>query len=165
MQLRKAESDSRGKKLIVDMHHNNPVGADWRSLSFLSQGRSVAAQPERYASLRSSCNREKKNPRFNRTAMIIRVFRAHIRPGHHAEFERKFREVSLPLVLSQPGVVAASIGRPVSSSPDEFVFLSTWTDTDSLCSFVGNDYTAPVIPSGMEQHMITSWVHHYEVIQ
>jgi heme oxygenase (mycobilin-producing) len=97
--------------------------------------------------------------------MIIRVFRAQIRSGHHAEFERKFREVSLPLVLSQPGVVAASIGRPVSSSPDEFVFLSTWTDTDSLCSFVGNDYTAPVIPSVMEQHMITSWVHHYEVIQ
>jgi heme oxygenase (mycobilin-producing) len=97
--------------------------------------------------------------------MIVRVFRAHIRQGHHAEFERKFREVSLPLVLAQPGIVSASIGRPVPSSPDEFVLISTWADTDSLRSFAGEDCTAPVIPSVMEQHMIASWVHNYEVIQ
>lgn len=97
--------------------------------------------------------------------MIIRVFRAQIKPGHHAEFERKFRDVSLPLVLGQPGIVSASIGRPVPSSPDEFVFLSTWVDTDSLRAFVGDDYTVPVIPPVMEQHMIESWIHHYEVIQ
>ena len=97
--------------------------------------------------------------------MIVRVFRAQIRPGHHAEFERKFREVSLPLVLAQPGIVSATIGRPVPSSPDEFVVISTWADTDSLHCFAGEDYTAPVIPSVMEQYMIASWVHHYEVIQ
>jgi heme-degrading monooxygenase HmoA len=97
--------------------------------------------------------------------MIIRVFRAQIRSGHHAEFERKFREVSLPLVLAQPGVVSAFIGRPVPSSPDEFVCLSTWADTDALRAFAGDDYNVSVIPPVMEQHMIASWVHHYEVIQ
>jgi quinol monooxygenase YgiN len=97
--------------------------------------------------------------------MIVRVFRGQIRPGHHAEFERKFREISLPLVQAQPGLTSVVIGRPVPAAPDEFVMISTWTDVAALRAFAGADYTAAVIPHGMEEHMVRSWVHHYEVIQ
>ena len=59
------------------------------------------------------------------TAMIIRVFRATVHPGHETEFERKFREVSLPLVRAQTGLISCVIGRPVASSPNEFLMIST----------------------------------------
>ena len=51
------------------------------------------------------------------------------------------------------------------AAPDEFVMISTWADIDALRAFAGEDYTAAVIPPGMEQHMVESWVHHYEVFE
>lgn len=95
--------------------------------------------------------------------MIVRVFRAQIQPGHHAEFERKFREISLPLVQRQPGLVSVTIGRPVPSAPEEFAMISTWEDEAALRAFAGEDYASPVIPPGMAEHMVAGWVHHYEV--
>jgi hypothetical protein len=58
MRFRKAESNSRKKKLLVDTQHNNPVGADWRSRSLLWHRRSVAAQPERYTANKSFTKKE-----------------------------------------------------------------------------------------------------------
>lgn len=97
--------------------------------------------------------------------MIVRIFVARVLPGHQTEFERKFREISLPLVRAQRGLVSMVIGRPVPSSPDEFVAISTWKDEDALRAFAGPDWRRAVIPAGMEQHMRESWVHHYEVIE
>jgi quinol monooxygenase YgiN len=91
--------------------------------------------------------------------ITIRVFRGQIRPSHHEEFERKFRQISLPLVQAQRGLLSAVIGRPLPSAPEEFVMISTWTDIDALRAFAGADYYAAVVPRGMEQHMIQSWVH------
>jgi heme-degrading monooxygenase HmoA len=95
--------------------------------------------------------------------MIARVFRGQIRSAHHAELEDKFRQISLPLVQVQRGLVSVSIGRTLPSGPDEVVMISTWIDLDALRAFT-DDYTAAVIPHGMEEHMVQSWVHHYELI-
>jgi heme oxygenase (mycobilin-producing) len=97
--------------------------------------------------------------------MILRVFRATIQPGHQTEFERKFREISLPLVEKQPGLVSCVIGRPATSSPNEFVMISTWRDEEALRAFTGEDYTRAVIPKEMEEHMVESSVHHYELME
>ncbi|RFC34943.1 MAG: Antibiotic biosynthesis monooxygenase [Candidatus Nitrotoga sp. SPKER] len=96
--------------------------------------------------------------------MIVRIFRAQVHAGHETEFEKKFHEVSLPLVKSQQGLISVSIGRPVISSPLEFIMISTWQDEAALRKFVGDNYTRAVIPPVMEQHMAACWVHHYEIM-
>ena len=124
--------------------------------------------PHRARSLRfgyvTPCGADICIPSHSRTRVIIRIFRVQVPREEHAEFEQKFRSVSLPLVQAQPGLVSVVIARPLPCAPDEFTMITTWQDLDSLRAFAGPDYTAAVIPHGMEQHCIQTWVHHYEVI-
>jgi heme-degrading monooxygenase HmoA len=97
--------------------------------------------------------------------MIVRVFRARVRPGKQAEFEAKVHELSIPLVKAQRGLLAFYSGRPMKSSPDEFVMITVWQSMEDLQAFAGDDWHHSVIPEP-ERHLLKeSFVHHYEVIE
>ena len=96
--------------------------------------------------------------------MIVRVFRATIPRSLHGEFEKKFREVSAPLVQSRSGLVSVEIARPTRWNPDEFVMVSRWNDEESLIAFAGESWHKPHIPAGMEQYISEFSVDHYTVI-
>ena len=100
------------------------------------------------------------------TPMIVRIFVARVFPGHQTEFERKFREISLPLVRAQRGLVSVVVGRPVPSSPGRLVGDFNVEGRGRAPGFCGARLRRrAVIPAGMEQHMRESRVHHYEVIE
>jgi heme-degrading monooxygenase HmoA len=96
--------------------------------------------------------------------MIIRVFRARTHPGKQADFERKVKELSIPLVQSQKGLLAFFSGRPMTSSPDEFVMVTIWKDLESLKAFAGIDWNVSVIPEPERPLLQASFIHHYEII-
>jgi len=95
--------------------------------------------------------------------VIIRVFRARIRPGHNAEFEALLREVSIPLVARQDGLLACYVGRPIGANGDEFTMVSVWRDLEALQAFTGDAWERPVIPDEREAAVILeSFAHHSE---
>ena len=59
--------------------------------------------------------------------MILRVFRARLKPGARQAFEKLCYDVSIPLLRAQPGLVALHVGRPLPEYPDEFVLVTVWT--------------------------------------
>ena len=96
--------------------------------------------------------------------MIIRVFRAIVRDGKHREFEEFFLKKAVPHVKSQPGLVSLSVGKPLPSSPDEFLMMMLWTDIESVKAFAGTEWEKAVILDD-ERHLIKEvFVYHYERI-
>ncbi len=96
--------------------------------------------------------------------MIVRVFRARVRPGKSVEFESLVQQLSIPLVRKQKGLVAFYSGRPTGASKDEFVMVTVWRDLASLKAFAGDNWEAAVIPEDERPVLRQTFVHHYEVI-
>lgn len=69
--------------------------------------------------------------------MILRVFRARLRPGQWAVYERLLRERSVPLMRATPGFGGLRIGPRQIDRPDEFVLVTLWSDIDALQTFAG----------------------------
>src|SRR5436309_2340896 len=95
--------------------------------------------------------------------MIVRVFRARVRPGKKAEFEQTVRQHSIPLVEAQKGLITYYVGRPVDSNDDEFIMVTVWPDLDTLKKFTGPDWNRSIIPEQEQPLLIESSVEHYEV--
>lgn len=94
--------------------------------------------------------------------MIIRIFRATVHKELHTEFMEKFKEISIPLVKTQPGLVAMEIGEPTQWDPNEFVMISKWETEQHIQNFVGAKWNEAHIPGGMEKYIVKCWVHHYK---
>ena len=94
--------------------------------------------------------------------MITRIFRARVPLALHAEFEQKFRSVSVPFVQAQAGLVSVMVGRPTQWAPEEYVLVSVWRSEADIAAFAGESWNRAVIPHGMEKYISECWVHHYE---
>jgi heme-degrading monooxygenase HmoA len=97
--------------------------------------------------------------------VIIRVFRPRVQPGMHDEFERFLRETAMPFVSSHDGLVAQHIGRPMASSPDEFVYIAVWRDLAALRAFAGEDWTKAVVDPSEEHMLRETSLSHYEALE
>lgn len=95
--------------------------------------------------------------------MILRVFRARVQTGKQAEFEIKLGQHSIPLVRKQRGLIHFFAGRPMPSSPDEFVVVTIWRSLDDLKAFVGVNWNQSLIPEAERPLLESTFVHHYEV--
>lgn len=93
--------------------------------------------------------------------MIIRVFRARLKPGARPAYERLCRTVSVPLMRAQEGCLAAAIGESDPAKPDDFVFVSVWRDLDHLKAFVGEQWRAVSILPGEADLLELARVEHY----
>lgn len=87
--------------------------------------------------------------------MIIRIFKARIQPGMVEEFEEKYHTISVPFMQSCEGMREVVIGKPTTSSPDEYVMVSYWDSEAALADALGDGWSGAHIPSGME-HLIES---------
>jgi heme-degrading monooxygenase HmoA len=96
--------------------------------------------------------------------VIIRVFRPTIHPGREADFEAFLRNVAIPLVSRQPGLLAQHVGRPRDGSSTEFVYVTLWQDVESIQAFAGDHWQEAVI-SPEEEHLLQeTWIGHYETL-
>jgi transposase/quinol monooxygenase YgiN len=94
--------------------------------------------------------------------MIIRVFRARLKPGKRAAFERLCRTVSLPLMRAQAGCLAVEIGEPRGKAPDEFVVVSVWRDLPHVIAFAGERWREATIMPGEADLLEVARVEHYD---
>lgn len=96
--------------------------------------------------------------------MIIRVFRPTIHPGKEAEFESFLRDVAVPLVSRQAGLIAQHVGRPRDGSSTEFVYVTVWEDVESIQMFAGDRWQEAVIAPEEEHLLQDTWIGHYDVV-
>lgn len=94
--------------------------------------------------------------------MIIRVFRAIVKPGQHNAFEEFLQKTALPLVQSQEAVLTTYVGTPTIYNPDEFVFISTWRDIEGLKHFSGEQWQEEVVAPEAALLLRESYIYHYE---
>ena len=95
--------------------------------------------------------------------MIVRVFRARIKPGKQMEFEQFVKEQAIPSVSKQEGVIAQFAGRPLGSNKNEFVFVSVWNSLEELKAYAGGDWEKSVIEPGEDALLEETAVHNYEL--
>jgi len=94
--------------------------------------------------------------------MVIRIFRAVVRPGLNDLFEARTREFSLPAVRSHPGLLAFFPGRPLDKSDHTFVMITVWESLASVEAFTGPDWRRSVVPAAEEPLLESCSVEHYE---
>lgn len=94
--------------------------------------------------------------------MIIRVFRARLKPGMRPAFDRLCREVSAPLMRAQPGCLTTHIAAPAAERTNEYVFVSLWADLPALCAFAGEQWQQATILPGEADLLEQVSVEHYD---
>jgi transposase/heme-degrading monooxygenase HmoA len=94
--------------------------------------------------------------------MIIRVFRARLKPGRRAAYERLCRDVSVPLMRAQTGFQTTYIAPPREAHAQDFVFVSVWRDLDSLRGFAGERWHEATILPGEAELLESVRVEHYD---
>lgn len=94
--------------------------------------------------------------------MIIRIFRAVVRPGMSEAFEARTREFSLPTVRTHPGLLAFFPGRPIDESDRTFVMITVWESMASVEAFTGPNWRRAVIPAEEQPLLESCSVDHYE---
>jgi heme-degrading monooxygenase HmoA len=99
------------------------------------------------------------------TVVIIRVFRPTIHPGKENEFETFLRDVAVPLVSQQSGLVTQHVGGPRDASSTEYLYVTVWEDVESIRAFAGEQWQEAVITSDEEHLLKDTWIGHYEVLQ
>lgn len=97
--------------------------------------------------------------------MIIRVFRARLKPGRLAAFARVYEDYSRPMMRAAPGCLADRAGPPAGhrdESVDEFVIVSVWRDLESLKAFAGESWQEAIILPGEAVLLNTASVRHFD---
>jgi len=93
--------------------------------------------------------------------MIIRVFRARLKPGQLEAFTRVYEEYGQPMMRAAPGCLAQRAGPPAGRH-DEFVIVSVWQDLDSLKAFAGEAWQEAIILPGEAVLLVTASVQHFD---
>jgi quinol monooxygenase YgiN len=77
--------------------------------------------------------------------MIIRVFRAKIKPGKIEDFKQLVQTQSIPWLMASEGMLGYFAGEPLDRDGTEFVMVTLWRDLDSLQRFVGGNWQTPMV--------------------
>ena len=94
--------------------------------------------------------------------MIIRVFRAKIRPGNLVEFKQMAQEQSIPWLTSSEGMLGYFAGEPHGADENEFVMVTLWRDVEALQSFAGENWQTPVVTPDEAPLVENMMAHHYQ---
>jgi transposase/quinol monooxygenase YgiN len=93
--------------------------------------------------------------------MIIRVFRARLRPGQYSAFARLTAENSIPHLRAEPGLLSLHSGRSCGRT-DDYVLVTIWRDLEALTSFTGERWQEVVIQPGEADLLTEATVAHYD---
>jgi len=94
--------------------------------------------------------------------MIIRIFRARVRPGQEADFRRRLADETARLRRTQPGLLALHAGRLVDSTENEIAIVSIWRDQETLRAFADQQRQDPVIVMDRDRFLEDIRVEQYE---
>ncbi len=94
--------------------------------------------------------------------MILRIFRARVRPGQETEFRRRLEDEAIRLRRSQPGLLALHVGRLIGTPAAEIAIVSIWRDLESVQAFTGARWEEPVIFVDRDHFLEDISVQHYE---
>lgn len=94
--------------------------------------------------------------------MIIRLFRARLKPGARAAYTRLCYETTIPMMQGQAGCQTAYVAPLLDESPDDFIVVSLWRDLASLRAFVGEAWMEAIIMPGEAELLETARVEHYD---
>ncbi len=76
--------------------------------------------------------------------MIVRTYRAWVRPGNEADYLALLHQFVAPAAESTPGLLAWHIGRRMDGPTPEFVIVTVWHDLASVEAVVGGDWHRPI---------------------
>lgn len=94
--------------------------------------------------------------------MILRIFRARVKPGMRGAYERLVHEKFVPHVRTAPGLVALHVGKPMATAPDVFVVVSVWKDLGALKQFAGERWDEVILLPGEADISESVTVEHYD---
>lgn len=87
-----------------------------------------------------------------------------VKLGKKDAVEQVVRDVSIPLVRSQPGMLRLYTG-PGAAGSDEFLMATVWSDLDALRGFVGTDWQKAVIPKEAADRFSATELQHYDLLE
>ena len=99
---------------------------------------------------------------MNLNKSILRVFDVRAKPGKAELLKRKLSDTSVSVVKGKPGNLGYFFGENISSDGNDLVFISVWTNLDSIKSYFGEDWGKSYLPEGYEEIIETCSVKHIE---
>ena len=94
--------------------------------------------------------------------MIVRVFRARLKPGMRAAYERFCSEKGIPVLRAAPGCLAVHLSGATPRHPDEGIIVSVWRDLASLRAFAGPHWNEGLILPGEADLLDEVAVQHFD---
>ncbi len=76
--------------------------------------------------------------------MIVRIFRAQVRPGKQAEWQRQVEDHSIPWMIAQEGMLGHFPGKPLDDGRD-FVMVSLWKDIAAIEEAIGENWSQAIL--------------------
>lgn len=68
---------------------------------------------------------------------VLRIFRAHVKPGREEEWERLLGKHDHAQFTSTDGLLQWLRGKPLNDESTEYVFVTLWRDWDALRAYAG----------------------------
>jgi heme-degrading monooxygenase HmoA len=93
--------------------------------------------------------------------MIVRLYKAQIKPGMEKKWEEVIRDVALPLMRKQKGLVDAFYTWDEWTGTREFAFVSVWRSLEDIQAFAGKNWDQPVIPEEEKPLLKSAKVEHF----
>lgn len=97
--------------------------------------------------------------------MIVRLYKAKIRPGQEKKWDQIIQDVALPLMRKQAGLVDAFYTWDTWDGGKEFAFVSLWASLDAIKKFAGKNWDQAVIPEEEKPYILSTRVEHFEPLR
>lgn len=94
--------------------------------------------------------------------MIVRIFRARIRPGRLDEWQQRVEQHSIPWMRRQDGLVTFYPGKPMDGESREYSMTSVWEDVESIRAAVGEDWRKAILFADEADLVESVEIHHYQ---
>ena len=96
--------------------------------------------------------------------MLLRIFRARLRPGHEEEALRLLRSSVEDVARTAEGLHAIHLARRLEGDVQLVEVVSIWRDADALAAAFGPAWQRPHLPGNLEELVDRPVVDHMETI-
>jgi quinol monooxygenase YgiN len=82
--------------------------------------------------------------------LLLRIFRARLRPGHEDKALREMRELAERWTREAEGLRAVHVARRLENDVQHVEVVSVWRDTEALAAALGPRWQRPFLPGNIE---------------
>ena len=97
-------------------------------------------------------------------SLIVRVYRARVRPGREADYVALLEGQVLPAAHTTDGLAAFHIARRLDGPTTEFLIITVWRDRAAVEAVAGRDWHQPIFFTGEETLIEGFSIEHFEAI-